>query len=374
MKRAEPRRYTSGNRTGWQVLKMLDGRRFQKRFPDDQYGGSSGALLACQQFIDDVIYSGAQNSLGAAERPPLVDQVREYLSWCEVTGKKRASTIRSDQNRLDFFVRWSLKHTSIRSAADITLRDLRNYQLYYLKPGANHYRAGQSRRPGNRRATWEKHRLILSAFFRWCSAEGRGYMQSNLLAGRDEFKVDRRSHSTKDVRYFSKSELKRLFNTMEKELPPTQVAFFKVLAYTGMRLSELIGLKWKSVDLKRNKIAVVGHTKSGRKRDIPINPQLRQVLKALPRAGRYVFDNGNNEPMLTGSRWYHILERILQSCSIGHAHPHTFRHTFASHLVMAGADLKAVQELLGHSDIKTTMIYAHLSPDHLKNTVSKLTY
>jgi len=374
MKRAEPKRYISGNRTGWLVDKRVGPRRYQARFPDDKYGGSHGALIACRQYIEDTIYNGSQEATERHHGPTLDEQVREYLSECEVTGRKRYSTIKADQNRLDLFCRWAAENTKLRCLADVTIKDLRSYQLFYLKPKANHYRNGQSRRPGNRQATWEKHRLILSALFRWAAADGRRYMAKNILSGRDEFKVRRSTRDQTDIRFFSKKELERLFKTMDENLPALQAAFFRVLAYTGLRLSELINLTWQAVDIEREKIAVVGRTKSGRRRFIPINPNLRPVLKGLPKSGRYVFDNGEGRPMLTGSRWYRVLERILRDCGIQGAHPHTFRHTFASHLVMAGADLRAVQELLGHSDIRTTMIYAHLSPGHLKNTVEKLDY
>ena len=98
------------------------------------------------------------------------------------------------------------------------------------------------------------------------------------------------------------------------------------------------------------------------------------ILKSLNRDNDHVFDNGHNEPLLTGWAWYKTLQTALKNCDIKGGNIHTFRHTYASHLVMAGADLPSVQKLLGHSRADTTSIYAHLSPEHLKATVDLLPY
>ena len=68
------------------------------------------------------------------------------------------------------------------------------------------------------------------------------------------------------------------------------------------------------------------------------------------------------------------LVNICDRLEIENVNLHTFRHAFASHLVMSGADLPTVQKLLGHKDIKTTMIYAHLAPEHLKHAINKLNF
>ena len=70
----------------------------------------------------------------------------------------------------------------------------------------------------------------------------------------------------------------------------------------------------------------------------------------------------------------HDFLKLVRRCGLKNASLHTLRHTFASHLIMSGADLYTVQKLLGHSSIKTTEIYAHLAPDYLKSAIAKLRY
>ena len=221
-------------------------------------------------------------------------------------------------------------------------------------------------------ATWDKYRLILSAFFNWCAEEGRQYVKSNILHRRKEFYGE--PNRTKEIRYYTEKEIAKLFEYLDSHYPAIKSTFFKTLAYTGLRLSELINLKWSAVNLRRKEISIVGNTKSRRKRYIPVSPNLMSLLKSLPSDNEYVFDNGHNEPMLTGWAWYKILKSALGKCGIKGGNIHTFRHTFASHLVMSGVDLSSVQKLLGHSRIETTSIYSHLSPGHLKSTIEKLPY
>jgi site-specific recombinase XerD len=94
----------------------------------------------------------------------------------------------------------------------------------------------------------------------------------------------------------------------------------------------------------------------------------------VPRRGvSFVFTNGEGRP-LTGDVLTHDFIKLVKSSGIKHASIHTLRHTFASHLVMSGADLYTVQKLLGHSSIKTTETYAHLAPNYLRSAIEKLRY
>jgi integrase len=149
---------------------------------------------------------------------------------------------------------------------------------------------------------------------------------------------------------------------------------------TGMRHGELIGLRWEDVDLVAGRITVrqnivgghVGTPKSGKPREIPLGDEVRATLKAHRHLrGPLVFcTTAGNELDTVATRgplWFACKKAGLRQ--IGW---HVLRHTFASHLVMRGATMTAVQELLGHSSIVITMRYAHLAPEAVRETVRLL--
>ena len=130
-----------------------------------------------------------------------------------------------------------------------------------------------------------------------------------------------------------------------------------------MRRGEILNLKWPDVDLK-NRIITVQESKSGKTRTIPIDDTLFGTLRVLSsRLQRgYVFISPR-----TGNRWVDFKKQFhaaVNSAEVEDFRFHDTRHTFASHLVMAGVDIKTVQELLGHTTLTMTMKYAHLAPDH----------
>ncbi len=175
----------------------------------------------------------------------------------------------------------------------------------------------------------------------------------------------------KKPKFLTKNEIDCLLEN-SNGLHPILYTFLK----TGVRKSELINLQWRDVDFQRKCIKVESnenwHTKTGNSREIPIGEDLIKILKSLPKTSQYVFVNTN------GKKYgYHLTERVkrlARRIGIEGLTLHTLRHTFISHLVMNGVDLVAVKELAGHSDIKTTLRYAHLAPGHLRESIGKLPY
>jgi integrase len=142
---------------------------------------------------------------------------------------------------------------------------------------------------------------------------------------------------------------------------------------TGLRRGELFKLQWQSVDLIKRILTVTGKTaKSKKTRYVPLNDEAFATIqtwrKQNPAAG-LVFPGPQAERMTNISTSW---EGLIKSAQIKDFHFHDCRHDFASKLVMAGEDLNTVRELLGHSDIKMTLRYAHLAPDKLSAAVAKL--
>jgi integrase len=150
---------------------------------------------------------------------------------------------------------------------------------------------------------------------------------------------------------------------------------------TGMRRGEIIGLQWSSVDWQAQHIIVrhslceytqeLGTTKSNRERYIPMDTEVYAVLFNRKRETGYVFVYENNK-RFTGKQLELHLTRLCENVGLRKIGWHTLRHTFASHLAMKGVPLNAVQALLGHSSITTTMRYAHLAPSTLRMAIDQL--
>jgi len=143
---------------------------------------------------------------------------------------------------------------------------------------------------------------------------------------------------------------------------------------TGLRRGELFNLDWKNVDLHTKLITIEGSgAKSGQTRHIPLNDEVHGVLKQWKAqqesAQGIVFPSKDGKPFTTiKTAW----AGLLDAAKIKDFRWHDLRHTFASNLVMAGVDLNTVRELLGHSDIKMTLRYAHLAPEHKADAVARL--
>jgi len=139
-----------------------------------------------------------------------------------------------------------------------------------------------------------------------------------------------------------------------------------------MRRGELLGLKWDQIKDKR---ICLTETKTDRERQIPMNGVVRKVFKHQRAKNGlksdYVFCQDGGKP-ITPTILRTAFRNALKKAKIKNICFHDLRHTFASHLIMNGVSLKAIQELLGHTNIKTTMRYAHLSPEHHQAAVDSL--
>lgn len=166
------------------------------------------------------------------------------------------------------------------------------------------------------------------------------------------------------LRYLSREECQALLNTCDGHLRP--IVTFAL--NTGCRKGEILNLTWDNVDLRHGFI-LLERTKNGERREVPINSTLRATLESLPRRidGGHVFYDPR-----TGKAYQDIkrsFNTALRKVGIKDFTFHDLRHTFASHLVMAGVDLTTVSRLLGHKDLSMTLRYSHLSPAHMSQAV-----
>ena len=168
------------------------------------------------------------------------------------------------------------------------------------------------------------------------------------------------------TRFLSKEECRLLLEACPAYLKP----IVQTALSTGMRKDEILSLTWDRVDFTHNRI-VVTLTKNGETRHVPINGALRSVLEGLAAANvdghRYIFHDTQ------GRRYQDVKRGFPGACKragITDCTFHDLRHTFASHLVMAGVDITTVSKLLGHKGLGMTFRYSHLAPGHLSKAIS----
>ncbi len=147
------------------------------------------------------------------------------------------------------------------------------------------------------------------------------------------------------------------------------LAFFELLYSSGLRISEITSLKIKDLDLTGKMVKVKG--KGGKERLVPFNESTQRALRAYlnrhPFSCEEVFLNQKGTPLTPrGAR--KILDTAIKEAGLGgkKVSPHVFRHSFATHFLGGGAELRMVQEALGHSSLSTTQIYTHLNWDEMK--------
>ena len=148
---------------------------------------------------------------------------------------------------------------------------------------------------------------------------------------------------------------------------------------TGMRRSEVVRLKVSDIDSQRMIIRVV-QGKGGKDRDLPLSPELLETLREYWRWRKprgYLFPSrdprrGTGEPISDKTIWQVCNDAARRAGITKHITPHTLRHSWATHLLEAGTDLRTIQLLLGHGDLESTARYIHLSQEHLHNAANPL--
>ncbi|MDE6451170.1 MAG: site-specific tyrosine recombinase XerD [Odoribacter sp.] len=177
-------------------------------------------------------------------------------------------------------------------------------------------------------------------------------------------------------------EIDSMLNAVEMYKPEGQrnKAIIEMLYSCGLRVSELIDIKLSNINFRMGIVKIEG--KGNKERVIPMSKNAKEEIKRYLKVYRDYLDieKGYEDVLFLNKRGtslsrvmvFNIIKHLAQRAGIKkNVSPHTFRHSFASHLVSGGADLRAVQDMLGHESILTTEIYTHLDNHYLKNTINK---
>src|SRR5690625_3255981 len=271
------------------------------------------------------------------------------------------------RNTLDAYRRDLRDATAFLADRDVklaaaTAEDLRDYMTFLSK-------SGLSPRTAARRLS------ALRQFFKFLQEEG--WREEDPTSQLESPRQGRRL-----PKILSEQEVQRLLDTARRKGGPEGirlVALLEILYATGLRVSELVGLPYEAVARDTDMLLVRG--KGGRERIVPLNAAARKAVAEYKQVRRQFLKREEDDRWLFPSRsagghlTRHRLAQLLKELAVEagmdptKVSPHVLRHAFASHLLAHGADLRAVQQMLGHADIATTQIYAHVVDARLKTLV-----
>lgn len=282
--------------------------------------------------------------------------------------KKVVDTTLTFKEFLDeFYIKWvekNHKHAQVTvNRLNNALRGLHNIQLSELdKTVVNKFLYIYQDEHEVSEATL--NRLLANIKGAMTKAYEFGYVNSNILTGAKSFKEN--DHK---IRYLSESEKIRLFKVLENAEKYIRDIVY-VAYYTGMRRGEIFSLQWNDIDFDAGHINIdKDKSKSGKGRNIPMHSKVIDVFKNIEYKNKseIVFKSPVTSGQLNNiTKSWHTL---MKNAEIESFRFHDLRHNFASTLVMKGVELASVRELLGHSDFKMTLRYAHLSPSYKKKDI-----
>lgn len=203
------------------------------------------------------------------------------------------------------------------------------------------------------------------------------YLEDQKMVDGNVFKLIRNPKLDRKLpNYLSYEELRIIFDSIDisDSVGLRNRLLIEILYATGCRVSEIANIKISDINFNNNSIKIFG--KGSKERIVYFGDYARYYLdiylsKNINNNSKYLFVNENNDKMDI-TEIEKIIRDIVHNLTIkSHVTPHTFRHTFATHLLNNGADIKTVQELLGHSSLNTTGIYTHVSNERLKEIYFK---
>ena len=258
-------------------------------------------------------------------------------------------------------------------------RDLKQFikyldgrELKAVKPGNISGFLNLQMKKGGKATSFQRKIASLKTFFRYLVSEG--YMTDNPVADIEWPRVEKRLPKA-----LSFADALRLVEFPQRKGPAgfRDKAIIEMLYATGMRASELIDLKLNDLNLGSGFITCFG--KGSKERMIPFGEEAKNALSKYLTCGRpkmaknndFVFVDNHGNRLTRQGLWWIIKSYVKLAGVRAKTSPHTLRHSFATHLLEKGADLRSVQELLGHSSISTTQIYTSVSREKLRREYQK---
>lgn len=292
--------------------------------------------------------------------------VKDFLDYLEVERNLSSLTIRNYHFWLDRFARWLRETHKPTSVGHLNLSVIGKFRLWLA------HRPGRTGREISV-ATQAYHIVALRSFLRWCAKVDIETISPD--------KIDVPKSRTQRLAFLSSEQLERLLAV------PTgrgirifrDRAILEVLFSTGLRVSELVSLNRDQMDLRTREFSVIG--KGGKARVVFLSQRAAGALRKYLELRRDQFASlfiryggkkpgvsaANESVRLTGRSVERLVEKYRKRAGLSvKITPHGLRHTFATDLLRGGADLRAVQELLGHKHISTTQIYTHVTDRQLK--------
>ncbi len=280
----------------------------------------------------------------------IVQLISEYLNWLEVERGLSRNTIDAYKNDLIGFFDY------FRNIENLDEIKRNNFSEYTMFLASNNISASSITRKI----------ASIKGFFKYVSANRE--IKANPALAINSPKLPKRL-----PKVITFEEIKKLLNN---RLTVKEKAVFELLYATGLRVSELVNLEIKNVDFKNNLIKTTG--KGSKERFVPVGKKAKAALNEYLKQRElilktkfgsnykenaiFINDNGKK---ITRQWVYNFIKKQGETIH-KQISPHTIRHSFATHLLENGADLRAVQELLGHSSVVTTQLYTHISKKRLK--------
>ncbi len=294
--------------------------------------------------------------------PALVDEFLEYL---EVERNLSPLTIRDYRHYLNNFVAWSKVNSPISSPGDLTLETVRKYRVYLAHQNSQGLPL--------KRVTQNYYVIAFRSFLRYLIRK-----DLNVVAPE---KIELPKTESRSLKFLDRDQVERLVNQPDVSTDQglRDKVIMEMLFSTGLRVSELCRLDRDQVNLERREFGVIG--KGGRARVVFLSDRAciwlekylaKRADNFKPLFIRYA---GNQEPTVNGEKMrltsrsvQRIVTKYVRSAKLPvAATPHVLRHSFATDLLMNGADLRSVQELLGHKNVATTQIYTHVTNAQLRD-------
>lgn len=285
-----------------------------------------------------------------------------FLEYLEIEQNRSQKTIAN----YDHYLTRLVDYAGDIQVSDIDQELVRKWRLWLNRLGTNTSDELQ-------KTTQNYHLIALRSFLKFCARRDWAALAPE--------KIELAKTTRKQVTFLNPEELLRLFAEPKLDTPSglRDRAILELLFSSGLRVSELVGLDREHINLKRREFMVRG--KGQKDRPIFISPEAADwVQKYLDQrtdttrplfirySGRKTVDLSGNYHRLTARSVQRMVARYALLAGITkHVSPHTLRHSFATDLLMNGADLRSVQALLGHSNISTTQIYTHVTDPHLKS-------